>query len=312
MTQSQIDLLKTLCSIHAPSGNEEQMTSFILSYIENHSHKWKVKPVVHAGEDFQDCVILIFGKPRTAVFAHLDSIGFTVRYGDQLVKIGGPALKDGFLLTGEDSKGKVECSLVLNKEGETITSIHYDYIRDLDRGTELVFKANFREDAESVQCCYLDNRLGVLNALNLCEDLENGAIVFSCYEEHKGGTAGFLGKFIQEKYKIRQALISDITWVTEGVTPGKGTAVSFRDSGIPRRKYLNKVKALAEKSGIPFQIEVESSGGSDGNELQHSSVLFDWCFIGAPEENVHTPDEKVNKADIDSMFSLYKYLMKEL
>ena len=68
----------------------------------------------------------------------------------------------------------------------------------------------------------------------------------------------------------------------------------------------------AKKSKIPFQLEVESSGGSDGNQLQKSPYPFDWCFIGAPEDNVHSPQEIVNKNDILSMIQLYQYLMKHL
>ena len=86
----------------------------------------------------------------------------------------------------------------------------------------------------------------------------------------------------------------------------------MRDSGIPRRSYINKIVDLATKSKIPFQLEVESAGGSDGNALQRSPYPFDWCFIGAPEDNVHSPDEKVHKKDIKSMVEMYQYLMKAL
>jgi putative aminopeptidase FrvX len=115
-----------------------------------------------------------------------------------------------------------------------------------------------------------------------------------------------------ENYNVYQALISDITWVTNGVVHGGGVAVSMRDSGLPRRSYLNKIIDLAKASGVPFQLEVESAGGSDGGVLQKSSLPIDWCFIGAAEDNVHTPDEKVFKSDIESMVALYKYLMKHL
>ena len=75
---------------------------------------------------------------------------------------------------------------------------------------------------------------------------------------------------------------------------------------------MNQIIGHAEKSGIPFQLEVEGSGGSDGTELQKQPYPIDWCFIGAAEENVHSPDEKVNKKDISSMVELYKYLMSTL
>lgn len=301
-------LLKEMCSIHAPSGNESGMTKFLLKHIEKNKKNWKVKPTIHSGDGFQDCIVLVFGKPKTAIFAHLDSIGFTVRYGKQLVKIGGPRLIDEMDLVGEDSKGKVECKLIVDKEG----NITYKYKRDIERGTELTFKPNWRETKEYVQCCYMDNRLGVWNALQIAETLRDGIIVFSCYEEHGGGTVSFIQKFIYEKYKVKQAIISDITWVTEGVPHGNGVVISLRDSLIPRKSYLNKIIAIAKKSKIPFQLEVEGSGGSDAKELQMADNPWDWCFIGAPEDHVHTPDEKVFKNDIRSMVKFYSVLMKEL
>ena len=69
---------------------------------------------------------------------------------------------------------------------------------------------------------------------------------------------------------------------------------------------------IAKNSDIPYQLEVESSGGSDGNEIQSSPYPIDWCFIGAAEQNVHSPDEKVHKKDIKAMVSLYKLLMDKL
>jgi putative aminopeptidase FrvX len=53
-------------------------------------------------------------------------------------------------------------------------------------------------------------------------------------------------------------------------------------------------------------------GSSDGRELQTSPYPFDWCFIGAPQHDPHTPHERVHKNDIRSMINLYRVLMKEL
>jgi putative aminopeptidase FrvX len=305
-------LLKDLCAVHAPAGNEVKMKEFILAYIENNSSKFKVKPEVISGPELQDCIILKFGQPRTAVFAHMDSIGFTVRYGKQLIKLGGPRTNEGTVLIGEDSQGKIEAELLVIEDEEGKTTLEYVADRTLDRGTELVFKPNWREDENFVQCCYMDNRLGCYNALMLAEDITDGIICFSCWEETGGGSVGYLAKFIFEKYGVQQALISDITWKTEGIEHGKGVAISIRDSGIPRRTYINTIIEMAKESGIPFQLEVEATGGSDGNALQKSPYPFDWCFIGAPEDHVHSPDEKVHKADIRSMTEMYKHLLNNL
>lgn len=300
-------LLKTMCAIHSPSGNEVAMKDFLLNYIKTESKNWKHKPKVIHGKGFQDNIILVFGKPRTALFAHTDSIGFTVRYGRQLVKIGGPRLEKGYALVGNDSKGKCEATLNIVKD-----TLEYKARRNFDTGTELVFKANWREDKDFVQCCYMDNRLGCFNALKVAETLKDGIIVFSTWEEHGGGSVSYLQKYIAENYNVSQALISDISWISDGVFPAKGPVISLRDSLIPRRSYINKIIAIAQKHKLPYQLEVEGAGGSDAKELQMAEYAWDWCFVGAAEQFVHTPDEKVHKKDIEGMINLYKALMKDL
>ena len=300
-------LLKKLCSIHSPSGEENRISEFIIDYVKSNMHDWKVKPKIFSGDGFQDSIILSFGTPRTAIYAHMDSIGFTVKYNNEIIKIGGPVVEEGIELVGTDSKGNVE-GKIIKKDDKTFI----DFKRKIDRGTSLTFKMNFKETDNYIQSCYLDNRLGVWNALKVAENLEDGIIVFSCWEEHGGGSVGFLTNFIHSKYNINKALISDITWVTEGVKPGKGVVISLRDSGIPRRSFVNKIITLAKSHNIQYQLEVESSGGSDGNEIQKSPFPVDWCFIGAPEQNVHSPKEKVHKKDVKSMLQIYNMLMKEL
>lgn len=307
-----MELLEKLVEVRAASSDEGPMKDFILKYVEEHKGEWVTCPEIVEGRAFQDCLILVFGKPTTAIYAHMDSIGFSAGYGKDLIKVGGPRIIDGLQLVGADSQGEIETEVMVIEDAEGGKSTQYVFDREIDRGTILTFKPNFRETNEYVQSPYLDNRLGVWSALKVAETLENGAIVFSTYEEHGGNSVAYCAKYLMEEYGIYQALISDITWVTEGVKHGGGVAVSMRDSGLPRRSYLDKIIDLANKSGINYQLEVESAGGSDGGMLQKSDLPIDWCFIGAPEDNVHSPDEKVFKKDIDSMVELYKYLMRHL
>jgi putative aminopeptidase FrvX len=302
------ELLKTLCEIHAPSGHEFTLKEFLLSYIKKEKKNWKAKPEVFAGEELQDCIILKFGKPRTAIFAHMDSVGFTVRYFNQLISIGSPDAEAGTKLVGTDSKGPIECELEYDKENHAL----YKFGRSIDRGTTLVYKPHFRETNDFIQTPYLDNRLGIYNALKVAETLKDGVIIFSCWEEHGGGSVPYLADFIFKKWKVRQALISDITWVTDGVDHGQGCVISLRDRNIPRKSFIQKIISIAEENKIAIQLEVEGVGSSDGGELQRSPLPFDWCFVGAPEEGPHTPHEKVHKKDIESMIHLYRVLMKEL
>ncbi|MES2589798.1 MAG: aminopeptidase [Bacteroidota bacterium] len=305
-------LLQELLSIRGASSDESRIKDYILTYIEENKKNWKVEPKIFHDNEFQDNIILVFGKPKVAIFAHTDTIGFSTAYDKTLYKIGGPRTQDGFELVGSDSQGEIETELMIIEDQNGNQHLNYISEREYDRATILTFKPNFRETDLYIQSPYMDNRLGVWNALKVAETLENGAIVFSTYEEHGGNSVGFCGRFLFEKYGLRQALISDITWVTEGVVHGGGVAISMRDSGLPRRTYLNKILDLAKKSGIKYQLEVEASGGSDGTMLQKTDVPFDWVFIGAPEDNVHSPDEKVYKYDIMCMVEMYKYLMANL
>ncbi len=305
-------LLKELIEIRSASGDEGPIKEFILNHVLSEMKHWKVQPQIIHGKGFQDSLILVFGKPKTAIFAHIDSIGYTVGYENELIRIGGPRIIEGTELVGSDSKGEIETELMLIEHEDDATALKCLYDREIDRGTNLTYKPNFREDDKFIQSPYLDNRLGVWVALEVAKTLKNGAIVFSTYEEHGGGSVGFIGRYLYDHYKIQQALISDITWVTDGVQHGKGVAISMRDQGIPRRSYLNRILAIAKTAAIHFQLEVESAGGSDGTALQKSDLPFDWCFIGAPEDHVHTPDEKVHKFDLAEMVKIYQVLMEKL
>jgi putative aminopeptidase FrvX len=306
-------LLQELCEVFAPSGDERLLKEYIIRYVDEHKHQWNVQPEIIAGDFLQDCLILRFGKPRTAIFAHMDSIGFTTRYQDQLVPIGGPEVKDGYRLKGHDSLGPILCELrVKEQKKDKKKKLHYHFGRGIDSGTNLVFDCRFRNKKKYITSCYLDNRLGVYNMLRLAETLEDGLIVFSCWEEQGGGAVPVLLDYIMKHHPVRQCLVADITWVTKGVRHGKGPVVSMRDRNLPRRSFVEKILRLAEEAAVPYQVEVEGEGSSDGREIQISPYPLDWCFVGIPIDNAHTPDEKVHKVDVEHYLSVYQYLMQKL
>lgn len=313
-----IELLKTLCAIPGTSGDEGEIRDFIVKYFAENAKTFKVTPQVLSGPGFQDMVIAVFGEPRTAIFAHTDTVGYTVGYDKELINIGGPKAPNGTKLIGFDSKGKIKCTLkreAKSKKGKlnpATDKVTYTYKRQIDPGTLLSYVSDFKETKNFVKSAYLDNRLGVWNALRQAETMTNGALVFSTYEEVGGGSAEFAGRFLQEKYGVQQALISDVTLLSDSIKHNNGVAISMRDRGIPRRSYLNRVIELAKANDVHFQLEVEKSGGSDGLALQTSPYVWDWCFIGPPEANYHQPGEKVSKHDMEQMLALYRVLLEKL
>jgi putative aminopeptidase FrvX len=306
------DLFANLQKIRGVSGDEAAIAAFVKEYVKSNEHRWKVKPEVFSGNGFQDAVVLVFGNPVAAMYAHMDTIGYTVAYDNHLVKVGGPKPADGDILVGCDSHGEIECELMVIEDEDGNRTLKAIFPRTIERGTLLSFKPALSKTGDMITGPYMDNRMGVYTALQTAPFLTNGAIVFSTYEEHGGGSVGFLGKFLYEKYGVMEALICDITWKTNGVQHGAGVAVSMRDSGIPRKVFLDKIMGMAAQSGIPYQLEVESAGGSDGRALQQSSYPIDWVFVGSPEDKVHTPHETMHIQDINSMVNMYRYLMQAL
>ena len=60
-------LLKHLQAIHAPAGDESSLRDFLINYVENNQAKWKVQPELIYGANFQDCLILKFGKLSSGI-----------------------------------------------------------------------------------------------------------------------------------------------------------------------------------------------------------------------------------------------------
>ena len=301
-------LLETLCQIQATSGDEERLKGFIIEHVNQHSASWKSVPKIIEGEGFQDNLMLVFGDPTTAYYSHMDSIGFTCRYHNQLITIGSPEAINGDILIGNDNLGPIECAVSIDSNGNPF----HNFSRTIAPGTPLVYKPNYKKHAESITSSYLDNRLGIFALLQLAKKLEHGVLVFSTYEEHGGGSAAFLAQHLYTAYAITKSIIVDVTWVTEGIQLGHGPVVSLRDAYIPRKKFVDEITTHLDASSLVYQKEVEASGGSDGSEIQRSSLPIDWCFIGVPINNPHASNEEVNVFDIVRLISLLETLALKL
>ena len=125
-----MELLKELIAVRGASGDEVRVRDFIIEHVRNNARRWKSQPELFFGDGFQDCLILVFGQPKTAIYAHMDSIGFTVGYGKELIRIGGPRTTDGMQLVGSDSRGEVETELMVIDEedgGKLLQYVHCTY-----------------------------------------------------------------------------------------------------------------------------------------------------------------------------------------
>lgn len=299
-------MLEQLCRIPGTSGDESLVSDFLLEYVQSMSGRWQQKPEIWAGDGFQDTVTLIFGKPSVAIYAHLDTVGYMVRYDNYLVPIGGTAGETGDILVGMHQGKLLETVLVSEDHSDLIDSREI-----LEPGTRLTYMPRFKQEGDYLKSPYLDDRLGVWALLQLAPTIKNAALVFTTYEEISGGMAGFLARQLFEKFQVSKAIIADVTWVSEGVKPGSGPVFSIRDSRIPRKAFVDQLRKRAMEAKIPFQLEVESQGGSDGREIQHLPYPIDWVFIGPPSENPHSALETVHIHDVEAFVDLLSLLAGE-
>ena len=300
-----MELLKTLCSIPGTSGDEGAIRDFVFDYVFSNQRNWNHLPEIWKGDGFQDNLVLVFGKPKIAFYAHMDTVGYTIRYDNYVIPIGGIDGNTGDALVFEKEGKLLETKLINEEESElSLIDAHLPVIP----GTPLSYKANFIQEDVLIKSPYLDDRLGVWGLLQLAPTANNIALVFTTYEEHGGGAAGHLARLLFEKYGTYKAIIADVTWTSKGVQLGRGSVVSLRDSRIPRRAFVNELRKIFKMAGIPFQLEVEFYGGSDGKEIQNLPYPIDWCFIGPPSDNPHSSLETVHKEDVAGFIQMLKQI----
>ena len=251
-----------------------------------------------------------------AIFAHLDTTGFTLGFHRKLIPIGGPAPKDKDEVQSGNLRGRIRIA-----SGGPHGGPNYALRRVRDEngkraepvpGTRWIYAAPPKLSKTIVTAPYLDNRAGVWCALRVLTSAKRVAVAFSVGEEAHGHGARVCGEYLYQTHSVTQALISDLTWHGDDTPCGKGVAVSRRDGSCPRQVFLDRVLDLAQKSGVSHQEEIQSAGGSDGSHLLRSAIPMDWVFVGAPEKKPHTAREQAHFSDLDAMTNLLLYLAEHL
>jgi putative aminopeptidase FrvX len=295
------DLLLRLLAIDGPSGDEGAMADWLDAYCaERHPQARR--------ERLGDSVIVAKGeKPAVALFAHIDTTGYTRGYRRQMIPLGGPAPEPGERVrpaARPDAGNRLERR---KSGGWKLTGK-----AGAPPGSRWVYSAEPVIRGSRITAPYLDNRAGVWAALQVLERCPSVAVAFTVGEEHSGQGAFLCARRLYEHYAVTQALVSDITWHARHIRCGRGPAISLRDRMAPRQRILDKVLALAEESGLAYQREIETAGGSDGSYIERSGVPIGWVFVGAPEKKPHTSRERLDLGDLSGMADLLVFLVNSL
>lgn len=291
------------------------------------------------------------GGPKVMIAAHMDEIGFVVKYIDsrgflrlqplggfdprqlfaQRVLVSGKdgevyrgvltyATKPKHLLTPEEAKGapKLDHFFVdLGMDGEEAQDkIRIGAMATMDRTCEFI--------GTRVTSKCLDNRVSVfimLEALRALGSERTGAdIVAVATTQEEIGLRGAHTSAYAINPDIGIAL--DVTLALDHPGPGggaatitelgKGTAIKILDGSLLCHPLLvDHFRAIAEREDIPHQMEILPRGGTDGGALQRTQGGVPAITLSTPCRYIHTVNETVEQHDIQASIDLLAAYLRD-
>jgi tetrahedral aminopeptidase len=93
---------------------------------------------------------------------------------------------------------------------------------------------------------------------------------------------------------------------------GKGAAIKIMDGhSISNPKLVDHFRAIAEREGIPHQMEILPAGGTDAGGVQRLHGGIPAVTLSIPCRYVHTPNEMVSEADVEATITLLARYLEE-
>ncbi len=93
---------------------------------------------------------------------------------------------------------------------------------------------------------------------------------------------------------------------------GKGAAIKIMDSSfISHPKLVEHFREIAEREGIPHQMEVLPAGGTDAGGVQRLHGGIPAITLSIPARHVHTVNEMVNEQDVQACIDLLARYLEE-
>lgn len=286
------------------------------------------------------------GGPRIMLAAHMDEIGFLVKYIDdrgfiRFQPVGGfdprvlvaqrvtihtrqngpvtgvlqPGTKPIHLLTPADSKElKIEDLFIdLGLPGDEVKSI-------VTRGDMVTLDGPYQRTGNLVTSRALDDRLLVyvmIEALRIADSKAEIVAVATTQEEVglRGAGPAAYGVDPEVGIGLDVTLANDIP----GSSPeaaitslGDGPAIKHFDSSqIPNPLLNEHFRELAERESIPYQLEILPRGGTDGGAIQRIRAGVPTTTLSVPTRYLHTVNESAAVSDIEYAIQLLAHFLNE-
>ena len=93
---------------------------------------------------------------------------------------------------------------------------------------------------------------------------------------------------------------------------GKGVGLKIMDSSfISHPKLVEHFQRIADREGIPYQMEILPAGGTDAGGVQRLHGGIPAITLSVPCRYVHTPNEMVTEKDVQSAIDLLARYLEE-
>jgi putative aminopeptidase FrvX len=284
---------------------------------------------------------------RVMIAAHMDEIGFLVRYVDdkgfiRLQTLGGhdpanmvsqrvivttadgtplrgalqPARKPPHLASDEEKKPPkaenfyVDLGMTAEEVKEAVRA--GDYVT-MDRTLERV-GSNYMGKA-------MDDRIGVfvmIEALRTMREHEATIHAVATSQEEVGlrgaeASGSALAPTVVIALDVTLAMDVPGTEDQNRITElGKGVGLKIMDAySISHPRLVEHFQRIAEREGIPHQTEILPSGGTDAGGVQRLHGGIPAITLSVPCRYVHTPNEMVNEKDLQAAIDLLARYLEE-
>jgi len=340
-------LLKTLAEARGVPGQEGEVRDIV---------KKQMKGMVDSMEiDLMGNLIGVRkgkkGGPRVMIAAHMDEIGFVVKYIDdngflRLQTLGGFDPRQLFaqrvLVSGKDgtvhrgvltyaTKPKHLLGPEEMKAGPKLDNFFVDLGMTAEEARENIrigAMATMDRTCEFIgsrvtsKC--LDNRVSVfimLEALRALGKTKTTAeIVAVATTQEEIGLRGAATSAFAVQPDIGIAL--DVTLALDHPGPGggpltitelgKGVGIKILDSSLLCHPLLvDHFREIAEREKIPHQMEILPRGGTDAGALQRAQSGIPAITLSTPCRYIHTVNETVESADIQATIDLLAAYLRE-
>ncbi|MBQ4119567.1 MAG: M42 family peptidase [Clostridia bacterium] len=327
-----LDLLKQLCLIDGISGDEGNVSDFIINEIKDFC-EYKV-------DNLGNIICFKKGKhtatKKVMLDAHTDEVGLIITSITEKgylkfknvggidnatllfkkVKINGKVSgviggKPFHLLSSDDRKKApkdlyIDIGVKSRDEALALVSL----------GDSAVVQSDFEILGECIKSKALDDRIGCLILITLLKNFDEYDFyaTFTVQEEVglRGAKTAAFSAAPDFAIAIDSTTAADIAGVSDEsrvCVQGKGAAVSFMDNSTVYDKAMYNA---AINSGITCQPKAFVSGGNNAGAIHLSGNGVRTMAISAPCRYIHTSNSIVNTKDIESMISLCEYMLKKL